>query len=214
MRVAAGVITTYSYYNSGFYYPRTLAVSSGRSMLISSGDSLRTLSLILSGEGFNEREQRESPFNISALACADGNPLAKKMSAKSATSAISPCGCRRGCEPLPVRHSRRCSNPHEDAQSWAAKSFVSRRGSNIYFSRPYWVVKHPLLKFSKSGAERAINTISLFALLPRDRTRSLHSVLLFEFLYPTAQASSGRTPTRARGKRPACERVVNDLDSK
>jgi hypothetical protein len=31
-------------------------------MLFSSGDSLRTLSSILSGEGFDEREQRESPL--------------------------------------------------------------------------------------------------------------------------------------------------------
>ncbi len=58
--MAAGVITACSYYNSAFYYSRTIAVSGRRSMLISSGDSLRTLSSILSGEGLDEREQRES----------------------------------------------------------------------------------------------------------------------------------------------------------
>jgi hypothetical protein len=38
--MAAGVITACSYYNSAFYYSRTIAVSGRRSMLISSGDSL------------------------------------------------------------------------------------------------------------------------------------------------------------------------------
>jgi hypothetical protein len=65
MRAAADVITTYSYYNSAFYYSRTVAVSGRRSMLFSSGDSLRTLSSILSGEGLDEREQRESPLTLS-----------------------------------------------------------------------------------------------------------------------------------------------------
>jgi hypothetical protein len=66
MRVAAGGITACSYYNSAFYYSRTMAVSGRRSMLISSGDSLRTLSSILSGEGFDEREQRASPLVFSS----------------------------------------------------------------------------------------------------------------------------------------------------
>jgi hypothetical protein len=65
MRAATNAITTYSYYNSAFYYSRTMAVFGRRSMLFSSGDSLRTLSSILSGEGFNEREQRESPLTLS-----------------------------------------------------------------------------------------------------------------------------------------------------
>jgi hypothetical protein len=65
MRAASSIITTYSYYNSAFYYSRTMAVSGRRRMLFSSGDSLRTLSSILSGEGFNEREQRESPLTLS-----------------------------------------------------------------------------------------------------------------------------------------------------
>jgi hypothetical protein len=64
MRAAAGAITTSSYYNSAFYYSRTVAVSGRRSMLFSSGDSLRTLSSILSGEGLDEREQRESPLSF------------------------------------------------------------------------------------------------------------------------------------------------------
>jgi hypothetical protein len=57
MRVVARAITTCSYYNSGFYYSRTIAVSGRRSMLTSSGDSLETLSSILSGEGFDEDGQ-------------------------------------------------------------------------------------------------------------------------------------------------------------
>ena len=64
MRAATGVITTYSYYNSAFYYSRTMAVSGRRSMLFSSGDSLRTLSSILSGEGLDERKPRESPLSF------------------------------------------------------------------------------------------------------------------------------------------------------
>jgi len=71
MRVAAGVITACSYYNSAFYYSRIMAVSGRSSMLISSGDSLRTLSSILSGEGLDEREQRESPFVFLPAAYAD-----------------------------------------------------------------------------------------------------------------------------------------------
>jgi hypothetical protein len=39
------------------YYSRTLADSSRRDKLFSSGDSPSTLSSILSGEGFDEREQ-------------------------------------------------------------------------------------------------------------------------------------------------------------
>jgi hypothetical protein len=66
-RKSGGVITACSYYNSAFYYSRTMAVSGKGSMLISSGDSLRTLSSILSGEGFDEREQRESPFVFSLV---------------------------------------------------------------------------------------------------------------------------------------------------
>jgi hypothetical protein len=68
MRMAAGGITVCSYYNSVFYYSRTMAVSGRRSMLISSGDSLRTLSSILSGEGLDEGEQRASPLVFSAVA--------------------------------------------------------------------------------------------------------------------------------------------------
>jgi hypothetical protein len=64
MRATAGAITTCSYHNSAFYYSRTVAVSGRRSMLFSSGDSLRTLSSILSGEGLDERDQRESPLTL------------------------------------------------------------------------------------------------------------------------------------------------------
>jgi len=83
MRAAAGVITACSYYNSAFYYSRTMAVSGKGSMLISSGDSLRTLSSILSGEGFDEREQRESPFVFSPVVYADSNRFSPKKSEKS-----------------------------------------------------------------------------------------------------------------------------------
>jgi hypothetical protein len=62
-----------------------MAVPGRRSMLISSGDSLRTLSSILSGEGFDEREQRESPFVFSPLAYTE-NRFFKKKSALSTES--------------------------------------------------------------------------------------------------------------------------------
>ena len=74
MRAAIGAITTYSYYNSAFYYSRTVAVSGRRSMLFSSGDSLRTVSSILSGEGFDEREQRESPLTTFHLQRLSADP--------------------------------------------------------------------------------------------------------------------------------------------
>jgi hypothetical protein len=90
MPEAAGVITVCSYYNSAFYYPRTMAVSCGRRMLISSGDSLRTLSSILSGEGFDEREQRESPFVFSPWSTPTATDFPKK-SEKSEISEISLC---------------------------------------------------------------------------------------------------------------------------
>jgi hypothetical protein len=49
------------------YYSRTLADSSRRDKLFSSGDSPRTLSSILSGEGFDEREQGKSPLELPYL---------------------------------------------------------------------------------------------------------------------------------------------------
>jgi hypothetical protein len=57
-------ITTCCYHKSVVYYSRTVANSSRRDMLFSSGDFLRTLSSILSGEGFDEREQGKSPLAI------------------------------------------------------------------------------------------------------------------------------------------------------
>jgi hypothetical protein len=65
MRAAAGVITTCYYYKPVSDYARFIAKSEGRSMLFSSGDSSRTLSSILSGEGLDEREQEESPLTFS-----------------------------------------------------------------------------------------------------------------------------------------------------
>src|ERR1700722_11230909 len=53
----ASSVTACGYYKSMVYYSRTLADSSRRDKLFSSGDSPRTLSSILSGEGFDEREQ-------------------------------------------------------------------------------------------------------------------------------------------------------------
>ena len=89
-RKPGGVITACSYYNSAFYYSRTMAVSGKGSMLISSGDSLRTLSSILSGEGFDEREQRESPFVFSPWPTPIATDFPKNKCAISAISAISP----------------------------------------------------------------------------------------------------------------------------
>src|ERR1700733_11685085 len=60
-------ITTCCYHKSVVYYSRTMADSSRTDMLFSSGDSPRTLSSILSGEGFDEREQGQSPLSIRYL---------------------------------------------------------------------------------------------------------------------------------------------------
>jgi hypothetical protein len=60
----ASSITTCCYHKSVVYYSRTLANSSRTDMLFSSGDFPRTLSSILSGEGFDEREQGKSPLAI------------------------------------------------------------------------------------------------------------------------------------------------------
>jgi hypothetical protein len=86
MRLAASVITACSYHKSAFYYSRTMAVSGRSSMLISSGDSLRTLSSILSGERLDESGPRESPlvFQLQWRLIAR-----QKNSATSATSATS-----------------------------------------------------------------------------------------------------------------------------
>ena len=89
MRAAAGVITVCSYYNSAFYYSRTMVISDRRSMLISSGDSLRTLSSILSGEGLDEGEQRESPLISYPVVLADSGPFSKFKRAQSAINAKS-----------------------------------------------------------------------------------------------------------------------------
>jgi hypothetical protein len=57
-------ITTCSYHKPAVYYSRTLAVSGRRSMLFSGGDFPRTLSSILSGEGFDESEQGNRRFSF------------------------------------------------------------------------------------------------------------------------------------------------------
>jgi hypothetical protein len=62
MGADCGAITTCSYHKLVVYYSRTIAYSGRRSMLSSSGDFLRTLSSILSGEGLDEREQGKSPL--------------------------------------------------------------------------------------------------------------------------------------------------------
>jgi hypothetical protein len=64
MRAEVSVITTFSYYNSVVYYPRIMAYFGRNGILSSSGDFPGTLSSILSGEGFDEREQGESPLVI------------------------------------------------------------------------------------------------------------------------------------------------------
>jgi hypothetical protein len=63
----ASSITACGYHKSVVYYSRTLADSSRRDKLFSSGGFPRTLSSILSGEGFDEREQRKSPLEIPQL---------------------------------------------------------------------------------------------------------------------------------------------------
>ena len=55
-------ITACYYHKTPLYYSRIVAISAKRSMLFSGGDFLKTLSSILSGEGFDEGEQGESPF--------------------------------------------------------------------------------------------------------------------------------------------------------
>jgi hypothetical protein len=65
MRAALRVITSCCYYKPVMDYARSIAKSVGTSMLFSSGDSSRTLSSILSGEGLDEREQEESPLLFS-----------------------------------------------------------------------------------------------------------------------------------------------------
>jgi hypothetical protein len=65
MGAGMGVITTCCYYKPGLDYARFIAISGERSMLFSSGDSSRTLSSFLSGEGLDEREQEESPLTFS-----------------------------------------------------------------------------------------------------------------------------------------------------
>jgi hypothetical protein len=57
-------ITTCCYHKPVVYYSRTMAYSSRTDMLFSSGDFPRTLSSILSGEGFDEREQGKSPLAL------------------------------------------------------------------------------------------------------------------------------------------------------
>jgi hypothetical protein len=60
-------ITTCYYHKPVVYYSRTMAYSSRTDMLFSSGDFPRTLSSILSGEGFDEREQGKSPLALLKL---------------------------------------------------------------------------------------------------------------------------------------------------
>jgi hypothetical protein len=65
--VPANSITACGYHKPAVYYSRTLANSSRRDKLFSSGDFPRTLSSILSGEGFDEREQGKSPLELPQL---------------------------------------------------------------------------------------------------------------------------------------------------
>jgi hypothetical protein len=57
-------ITACGYHKSVVYYSRTLAYFNRRDMLFSGGDFPRTLSSILSGEGFDEKKQGKSPLEI------------------------------------------------------------------------------------------------------------------------------------------------------
>ena len=58
MHVGQSVITTCGYYKTAaVYYPSMMPHFCRRSILFSSGDYPRTLSLILSGEGLDESEQ-------------------------------------------------------------------------------------------------------------------------------------------------------------
>jgi len=58
----ATAITACCYHKTAHYYSRIVAIFGRRSMLFSGGDFPGTLSSILSGEGFDEGEQGESPF--------------------------------------------------------------------------------------------------------------------------------------------------------
>jgi hypothetical protein len=64
---AGASITACGYHKPAVYYSRTLANSIRRDKLFSGGDFPRTLSSILSGEGFDEREQGKSPLEIPRL---------------------------------------------------------------------------------------------------------------------------------------------------
>jgi hypothetical protein len=66
MPATGSAITICHYYKLPHDYARSMANSSGRSMLFSSGDSSRTLASILSGEGFDAGNREESPFYILA----------------------------------------------------------------------------------------------------------------------------------------------------
>jgi hypothetical protein len=61
-------ITTCCYHKSVVYYSRTMANARRKDMLFSSGDFPRTLSSILSGEGFDGKEQGKSPLAILGFA--------------------------------------------------------------------------------------------------------------------------------------------------
>jgi hypothetical protein len=63
---AARAITACYYHNTALYYSRIVAISGRRSMLFSGGDFLKTLSSILSGEGFDEGEQEDRRFSFFA----------------------------------------------------------------------------------------------------------------------------------------------------
>jgi hypothetical protein len=67
-------ITTCCYHKPVVYYSRALADSCRTDMLFSSGDFPGTLSSILSGEGFDEREQGKSPLALLSFTLAFALP--------------------------------------------------------------------------------------------------------------------------------------------
>jgi hypothetical protein len=64
MPAAGSVITICHYYKLASDYARSMANAGGGSMLFSSGDSSRTLSSILSGEGLDAGRRKDRRFSF------------------------------------------------------------------------------------------------------------------------------------------------------
>jgi hypothetical protein len=59
-----GAVTACYYHKTALHYSRIVAISGRTGMLFSGGDFLKTLSSILSGEGFDESEQGNRRFTF------------------------------------------------------------------------------------------------------------------------------------------------------